>query len=120
MAISRDYVDAMVCSVRRSLDPERPHLALAEMSGWLRCEHASLARLLRDICDLVSDALLPMSSSDREVLRLRHELREAREVVGRLMDVVHEEALQRNRWYDCMAAEEEERLRDVTAALASG
>lgn len=111
---TREHLDNIASRARANRAPgEEPHLTIAYLAGALRYYSDSLADLLRDLADELSDVYL------QRVMSGEHPSAKRKEVMERLMDVVHEEALQRNQWHDYQVAEEE-RLRGDVAAAAHG
>jgi len=109
----RQRLDAMAARARADRQPgEDGHLVLAYLAGAMRYYSDDYADLLRQLADEMGEVSLA-----RWLHRRPRTDQQQEEVIGRLMDVVHEEALQRNQWYN---HEEEERLRDVAAAAHGG
>lgn len=89
---------------------------LAYLCGALRYSSRPMSDLLDELATEAGDMQRALRTH-QPVEHLHTRLRRQQEVIDRLMDVVHEEALQRNQWYN---HEEEERLRDVAAAAHGG
>lgn len=114
----REYLDQLNTEgAAKVREAPTPWQALARLSGRM----AGVTPTLSDaLYDLSADVQALERRVEDHTYDLRKRIEQQEEVIGRLTDVVHEEALQRNTWMDYLVEEEAERLRAATAAVRGG